>query len=243
MAVYLRRKRRIMKKTKLETDLFYYGNYLELIGSFSLSKQLTLKDLGNTDEDKAVIQKCYRDMKRIKFKGNVIDYLCSISTDYIINTWMSNWGNKEFYANAKDYFKKIKGISNKKDFAEFGPVYMLMFLLKCHENQTHSKNMLRLFNKNPQIFLENENNRAFHIIVMDIARTTLYFFNLMMMLNSYEFLREKMEDPTPEKDEDLWNHMIHIAVETLVIRTHGWGNKVQVHEPKEYIKFKLLDQN
>lgn len=228
-----------MKKTQFEKDFFYYEAWLELLGGFRLSKQLTMNDLGNTAEDKAMIQKCYRDIKRDKFKGTVIDYLCSISADYILDIWVKKGDDKEFYAIAKQHFKNFKGFSKKKDFTELMPVYMVMFLLICHENKTHARNLVRLFNKNPRIIIENKLNRQFHLVIMDVVRITLNFFNLFMILSSYEFLRENLKDPKMENE--LWEHLLPISIETLIIRTDGWDDmNWPGTEPKKHIEYNLL---
>jgi hypothetical protein len=229
-----------MKKTKFESDLFYYGNYLELIGSFSLSKQLTQKDLGDTPEDKAVIQKCYRDMKREGFKGTVIDYLCLISCEFILNSWHKEWENTEDdginETAGKLLSKSHIKTSGKYNKHQFLPLILIMFLLVCRKHKIHARNMLRLFNKNPQFILEHEGMRSFNRLLLDIAKITLNVFNLMMIFNCYEFLREKMEVIDETSENNLWEYLLPSAVETLVGRKDFFTRE----KPKKDIKFNWM---
>jgi len=229
-----------MKKTKLETDLFYYGNYLELIGKFSLSKQLTLKDLGDTDEDKAVIQKCYRDMKREKFNGTVIDYLCFISFEHILTLW-----DKELSGSGEDDFNLMSGnllaksrvkATGKYDKHNFLPLAMVIFLLICNKYKGHGRNTLRLFNKNPKYIIEHKELKRFNRLAeLNIVTITLNIFNLMMILNCYEFLRENLQVINEETENSLWEYMLPKAIETIAGRKF-----IDLKRPKKEIAFNTV---
>lgn len=61
-----------------------YGRYyesLQRLGSIPLSEYPTIACLALR---KGVIQRGYKEMKEESFKGNLIDYLCLISTEYVV---------------------------------------------------------------------------------------------------------------------------------------------------------------
>lgn len=234
-----------MKKTKLESDLFYYGNYLELIGSFSLSKHLTLNDLGDTPEDKAVVQKCYRDMKKAKFNGTVIDYLCWISTQFIFTTWYNESGNdyKEdenslIFKASKDYMAYVivpefkSRISEGADLDVDSTVLWLLLLRICYENEIHSKNMLRLFKKDPAMVINN----AVILKVMgkmeDLFKVYFTAFNILNILSFYNFFAELIkkrlgEDALNELESPwkltIWELTLTYAYKSVVVVEDSTG--------------------
>lgn len=68
-------------KTVLERYARYY-NFLQQLGGFPFSENPIIDDL---ELSKGVIQSGYKEMKEINFEGNLIDYLCYVSTCYIVN--------------------------------------------------------------------------------------------------------------------------------------------------------------
>lgn len=68
------------EKTTLQ-KYAYYEDVLKKIGGFPLSEKLTIEKL---DLSRGVIQAAYKEMYGLKFKGTIIDYLCWVSTEYLI---------------------------------------------------------------------------------------------------------------------------------------------------------------
>ncbi len=64
-----------------------WGKHFETIkriGRLPLDKDLHLTDLGDVKKIKATTQACYNEMKKNKIKMSVIDYLCRLSTIYLV---------------------------------------------------------------------------------------------------------------------------------------------------------------
>lgn len=248
----------MMKKTKLESDLFYYGNYLELIGSFSLSKHLTLNDLGDTPEDKAVIQKCYRDMKKGKFDGTVIDYLCYISSKYIFTLWY-NESDKDYkkdedsliFRAFRDYMAYIVVPELKSEFNKNSNIDLdstalwLLLLLISYENPIHTKNMLRLFKKNPGLFATNDIVQEVMNETEDKFKVCYMAFNMMNVLSFYDFLCESMIAIHGEEDlkkleypwkKTAWELTLTYAYKSVIVIDDGSG--IQGMLAKKLTKYK-----
>lgn len=123
-----------------------YGIHYEAIkriGSYPLSKELQLSDLGSTKKDlktmKSISQRCYIDMRKDRLDVSVIDYICWVSTSYVLDRARSNLEQKtpDKY---NDYI-----IRNYDSFRE------------------EANNLLRLFIKKPEFYFnwihqDNENN-------------------------------------------------------------------------------------
>lgn len=228
-----------MKKTKLETDLFYYGNYLELISKFSLSKQLTLSDLGTTPEDKAVIQKCYRDMKKENFDGTVIDYLCSISAQYILDICDKEANASDAYLNNNYIFdiskfsklKKYNFIFNEKD--KDAPRLMratqllVLFLCIACKNKIHARNILRVFYKKPSIIIISNFGKKLVDELKDYFRLSLSIFKVISVLYFVEYWRETIlsgkgkptEEAIPDEGNIVWEIIMPYALETMFVES------------------------
>jgi superfamily II DNA helicase RecQ len=245
-----------VKRTKLETDLFYYGNYLELISNFGLSKQLTLNDLGNSSGDKAVIQKCYRDIKKEKFPGTVIDYLCLVSyrnVRQLFDKEISVAVNKDpdqdrlyniakqHVANCRIDLKKIKYPDYKqlREGEEFVVNIMVTFLLVSHQNEIHSTNMIRLFNRNPWLIIEEEDNWIINVPTLGFIMQSLNFFTLMMCLNCYEMLKEKLVDKSQEMN--LWEYMLPRFIEMIVSKRYISDFDKKTFELINGLEFNMLN--
>jgi len=244
-----------MKKTKLETDLFYYGNYLELISNFSLSKQLTLNNLGNSSDDKAVIQKCYRDIKKEKFSGTVVDYLCMVSYKSIRNIFDEEISvavhkesdpnrpyniAKQHIANCRIDLKKMKyPESQLRESDEFVVSIMVMFLLLSHQNEIHSRNMIRLFNRNPWLIIEEEDNWIINVPTLGFVMQALNFFTLMMCLHCYEMLKERLLKKSQESK--LWEYMLPRFVEMIVSKRYLVNYDQETAELIKDLNFIKLD--
>ena len=60
-----------------------YYNYLQILGQIKLDVTPTIQDLGLS---KGAIQSGYKEISEMNFKGNLIDYLCYISTLHVVIT-------------------------------------------------------------------------------------------------------------------------------------------------------------
>ncbi len=60
----------------------YYYDILQKLGEFPLSKTPTIEEL---QPSRGVVQAGYKEIKEIDFEGNLIDYLCYISTCYWVH--------------------------------------------------------------------------------------------------------------------------------------------------------------
>lgn len=97
---------------------------IKRMGSFPLSKQVQLSDLGDLKEMKAETQRSYNDMKKDNLNISVIDYLCLISTLVLVNN------ASKTCKNPKEYIK---------------------YLIDNYATQKEEmNNLLRLFNKKPE---------------------------------------------------------------------------------------------
>jgi hypothetical protein len=67
-------------KTVLDRYAKYY-DFLQRLGDSHFSETPTIKTVRIT---KGVVQSAYKEMKEVHFPGNLIDYLCLISTEYMV---------------------------------------------------------------------------------------------------------------------------------------------------------------
>lgn len=87
-----------------------YGTHykaIKRIGSYPLSQELLLYSLGETEDMKAITQRCYSDMKKDNLKISVIDYLCWISAEYLYDMALTN-SPKNLIGYFKNNFDKFK---------------------------------------------------------------------------------------------------------------------------------------
>ena len=99
--------------------------YIERLSTFPLHYTPTFDELELT---RAALQACYRDIKEIDFEGGVIDYVCYLSTEFILREW-----------------KKLEDMG-------LGDDLLLKVLLG---NQENGKNLVRLFCKDMRYFMKN----------------------------------------------------------------------------------------
>ena len=121
-----------MKEGEVLCRLAKYYEFIKRIGRLPLSKELHSPDLGNDEKaTKNCIQNCYLEMKKDRIKVSIIDYLCQLSTLYlliqsgvdykkILSLYSTN--NREEVRNFIRYFMKnprffLKG-NNPKVFHE-----------------------------------------------------------------------------------------------------------------------------
>jgi hypothetical protein len=214
---------------KALSQFAYYSDYLMKLGSFDLSKQITIADFGTSNEAKAVFQKCYRDMKKEKFKGTSIDYLCLISANYILYLWNKEIGN-EFVGDSIIQLDDIDE-TNKQLMS----LRLINLLIICNKNKELARNMVRLFNINPESIVFNEKVRL-NLIFLENDQVFASIFSVMGILNYYEFMRERGVGDRSDSDNKLWKILFPSAVEKVVWRK----DKGQWEELKEWLKSNKL---
>jgi hypothetical protein len=115
-----------------------YGVYYHTIGKlseFPLTRTVTIEELS---VPRALIQRAYKEMKREKFDGNLIDYFCYLSTQYVII------GVKETLKG-----KLVKNVEEKDRL-----ISQISAVLTLEANRHNVINLLRLYRKNPFYFQE-----------------------------------------------------------------------------------------
>lgn len=127
--------------------LLQYGTHFDAIkkiGGYPLTNSLQLSDLGKIKEMKAISQKCYKGIKAIKefmgadFKITVIDYVCRVSTSFLL------------YVISKE---------SKIPREEMTPEDYAYEIVKCFFSYPEeTKNLLRLFMKRPSFLLNQIGN-------------------------------------------------------------------------------------
>lgn len=129
---------------KTEDIMLRWGTHyaaIKRIGGKPIYKTLQLSDLGENPDDtktmKSETQRCYIDMKKDKLEISVIDYLCWISSQYILDMAVKNASDKKYI----EYIKKNNG-SFKEEF----------------------NNLLRLASKKPELLKEFGDTRE--LVVM-----------------------------------------------------------------------------
>ena len=60
----------------------HYYEYLQTLGKIPLTEAVIIEHL---NPSRGLLQSCYKEMKEQNFNGNLIDYLCWISVQYIID--------------------------------------------------------------------------------------------------------------------------------------------------------------
>lgn len=104
-------------------------DYLEKLSGFPLSESPTLDDLEMT---RAALQNCYRDRKELNFKGTIVDYLCFISSEYIMLDWARMF-DSGYPGKPGDWLLDV-----------------------CKRYQENAKNMVRLFCKDASYVLDSQ---------------------------------------------------------------------------------------
>jgi len=72
----------------METDeiRILSGVYLKTMQKLAAAKLLESPSVNDLMDNKSLMQRAYKEMKQIEFGGGLIDYICSISTAFVINT-------------------------------------------------------------------------------------------------------------------------------------------------------------
>jgi hypothetical protein len=131
----------MMERKKVLERYAYFFNAINNLGMMSLVHTPTIDEL---NLPKSMVQTAYRDMKEFEFPGGVIDYLCYLST----LTVLYNCGNEKKSA----FFNKVK-LFTKLEGAFFQKIINLF--IEITTNVIDGKNLVRLFNKNPQYLIDS----------------------------------------------------------------------------------------
>jgi hypothetical protein len=108
----------------------YGQNYDAIIriGKYPLSKTLQLSDLGNKKEMKATTQRCYNEMKKEGLDISVIDYLCRISTLYVLELYVKSDANKYVRKIIERYFEWPEETKNLLRYFMKDPFFLLKLI-------------------------------------------------------------------------------------------------------------------
>jgi hypothetical protein len=131
---------RVETKKILERYAYFY-DALGKLGCFPLSVSPTIEELGIR---KSMVQAAYRDMGELNFEDGVINYLCFISTNYILLEWEKGIIKPERYKT------KTNKPKDEKD------VYLKVLMDILFKEALNSLNTTRLFFRNPNYFIESE---------------------------------------------------------------------------------------
>lgn len=115
-----------------------YGVYyhpIRKLADFPLTHAVTIDDLAVA---RALIQRAYKEMKKEEFDSNLIDYLCYVSTQFVVI------GAKE----------ALEGKLSKKTDVKERLTTEISAVLTLEANRHNVMNLLRLHRKNPFYFQE-----------------------------------------------------------------------------------------
>src|SRR5665647_211256 len=118
-----------MRKRSINLLYATLEDEIKMIGDYPLDKSLKLIDLGNLKEMKAITQRCYNNMKKDNLNVSVIDYLCIVSTRYLLRI-MSDL----LRVSGEDVRDKLR----LTDFVE-------LMLMEYSDHPKEIKNFLRYF--------------------------------------------------------------------------------------------------
>ncbi|MFA5823208.1 MAG: hypothetical protein WC853_09050 [Thermodesulfovibrionales bacterium] len=142
-------------KIVLERYAKYY-EFLQKLGSFPLSETLTIEDLSLT---KGVVQSGYKEMKEINFKGNLVDYLCLISTEYIVIQYKKFIKDNSFISAAKFIVESHAGdaadVNNLTRLAMKNPAYLYDLIGSTMRNEKTVKEKMDGFKLIYELWLKN----------------------------------------------------------------------------------------
>lgn len=149
----------------------HYYDYLQKLGKAALYSNVTIEYI---EPSRGLIQSVYKEIKKHKFNGNLVDYLCWISMQYVL------WQAKH----------SIKNLHSSRQYAEI--------IIKNFEMlQPDTLNLLRLFNKRPEylfdwIYANDKDNKIKHTIIIpqEKAYNAEYYddINCYTLLGSFWFL-------------------------------------------------------
>lgn len=219
-----------------------YSTYLDTLnkmGNYPISQPLTIDDLGDKKEVKAITQRCYRDMATDGLKIPAMEYLCWISFQYLCYLTKKDFEEKDrksensqhvtIAKTLKDFGIKFEAKGAAKDALEYLAIHLIMFLNNCIKNRLNTKNVIRGFYKNEKLYIGSAMASSVFDTYVDFRLGRLSFFNLMNALNFYEFEMELFEalgaKPADGKNKlHYWNNYYRQIVENIVITKMPWIN-------------------
>lgn len=234
-----------------------YSTYLEVLnklGSYPMSKNITIDDLGTRQEVKAITQRCYRDMATDRLKIPAIEYLYWVSYQYLCHLTKKEYEEKDRKSEnsqhaviakmLKEFGIRFQGKGALRDGLEYLAIHLIMFLNNSIKNRPATKNVIRGFYKNEKLYIGSRVVSTVFETYIDFRLGRLSFFNLINVLNFYEFEMELFEalGAKPAKDENklhYWNNYYRQIVENIVITKMPWVNT----ELDKHPVFKELTNN
>lgn len=225
-----------------KTILTRYSTYLEVLkklGSYPLSKNITIDDLGTKQEVKAITQRCYRDMATDGLKIPAIEYLYWVSYQYLSYLTKKEYGEKDrknensqhvtICKMLKDFGIKFEGKGAVRDGLEYLAIHLIIFLNNSIKNRFNTKNLIRGFYKNERLYIGSVIASSVFETYIDFRLGRLSFFNLINALNFYEFEMELFDElganPATDKNNlHYWNNYYRQIVENIVITKMPWVN-------------------
>jgi hypothetical protein len=102
----------------------HYYEYLQILGKIPLTMTVVIEHL---NPNRGLLQSCYKEIKEQNFNGNLIDYLCWISAQYLLDMAQKSIPDGRYIEYLKNNYASIKEDAN---------------------------NLLRLANKRPELFIE-----------------------------------------------------------------------------------------
>ena len=114
----------------------YYYDILQKMGSYPLSSDVTIMGGAGGEglnPSRGVIQSAYKEIKKYNFKGNLIDYLCWVSTLYLVDMAQRSLSSIE----KREYYQDL----------------YTHYIIENYRSFTYdANNLLRLFIKKPLYF-------------------------------------------------------------------------------------------
>lgn len=234
----------VVKEKKILSRYATYLDVLKRIGSLRLSRKITINDLGDKKEVKAITQRCYRDMEDDPNmlvlttipKITAIEYLCLVSYQYLIYLTLKDFFDKKGKLKLSDRNSALKllkdmgiifqGNSKEKKELESVAARQIIFLNICMKNRFDTKNMIRGFYKNEHLFVFSQVMSLFSWELFSNSKLSRFaFFKLLNVLHFYEFemdknkmVREGIEEEFyQEEDFHYWDIYFQQMVENMVI--------------------------
>ena len=102
----------------------HYYEYLQALGKIPLTVTAVIEHL---KPNRGLLQSCYKEMREQEFNGNLIDYLCWISSQYLLDMAQRSIPDGRYMAYLKNNYGSIKEDAN---------------------------NLLRLASKRPELFVD-----------------------------------------------------------------------------------------
>ena len=94
-----------MDKKYLMNRYAHYYDYLQTLGKIPLTTTAVIEHL---NPSRGLLQSCYKEIKEQKFNGNLIEYLCWISSLYLID----RAGNEDIAEYLSNNFESLKEDAN-----------------------------------------------------------------------------------------------------------------------------------